>query len=396
MRIRGPARQGHRSNLMHDRIPSLSAPQLRRGGWTSLDGDWQFALDPDARWRPPDEVEWDRDDPRPVRPGDGRQRRPRDRLLQGVLVSPRTRPSRRRPPASGCYLHFGAVDYAATVWANGRAGRPPRGRVHAVHRRPDRHAAGGRGRGRGPGRGRPARPGQAPRQAGLAAPTRTPSGIPGRPASGRRSGWSRSRRPGSRRLRWTPTLERYEIGLEAWIDGDPRDDLRLRVVLTAGPVLLADDTYRVVAGEVHRRIALSDPGIDDYRNELLWSPDSPTLIRAHLQLLDGRRDRRRGVELHRPAVDRRAGRPVRPERPAAHPAAGARPGVLARDRADRPGRRGPAAGRGAGQGDGVQRRPQAPEDRGPAVPVLGRRARAPGVGGDAQRLPVHARHRSSG
>ena len=26
---------------------------------------------------------------------------------------------------------------------------------------------------------------------------------------------------------------------------------------------------------MHRRIALSDPGIDDYRNELLWSPESP-------------------------------------------------------------------------------------------------------------------------
>jgi beta-galactosidase/beta-glucuronidase len=37
---------------------------------------------------------------------------------------------------------------------------------------------------------------------------------------------------------------------------------------------------------VHRRIALSDPGIDDYRNELLWSPERPTLINASLRLLD--------------------------------------------------------------------------------------------------------------
>src|SRR4051794_27361866 len=64
------------------------------------------------------------------------------------------------------------------------------------------------------------------------------------------------------RLRWTPTLERYEVGVEAWVDGDPGNDVRLRMVLKAGPVLLTDDTYRVVAGEVHRRIALSDPGID--------------------------------------------------------------------------------------------------------------------------------------
>ena len=36
---------------------------------------------------------------------------------------------------------------------------------------------------------------------------------------------------------------------------------------------------------MHRRIALSDPGIDDFRNELLWSPSSPTLIDATLRLL---------------------------------------------------------------------------------------------------------------
>ena len=47
-------------------------------------------------------------------------------------------------------------------------------------------------------------------------------------------------------------------------------------VCSVGDQLLADDTYTVVAGEVHRRIALSDPGIDDYRNELLWAPARPT------------------------------------------------------------------------------------------------------------------------
>src|SRR5262249_19140651 len=40
----------------------------------------------------------------------------------------------------------------------------------------------------------------------------------------------------------------------------------------------------VVAGEVHRRIALSDPGIDDSRNDLLWSPTTPTLIDAEIEL----------------------------------------------------------------------------------------------------------------
>src|SRR5581483_8042216 len=86
------------------------------------------------------------------------------------------------------------------------------------------------------------------------------------------------------RVRWTPNLERWELGFEAWLAGIRRDHLRLGVKLRAQNMLLADDTYAVVAGEVHRRIALSDPGIDDYRNGLLWNPSTPTLIEVQLQL----------------------------------------------------------------------------------------------------------------
>jgi hypothetical protein len=49
-------------------------------------------------------------------------------------------------------------------------------------------------------------------------------------------------------------------------------------------MVIADDTYTVIAGEVHRRISLSDPGIDDSRNELLWCPERPTLITAKIDL----------------------------------------------------------------------------------------------------------------
>ncbi|MBV9506771.1 MAG: glycoside hydrolase family 2 [Acidobacteriia bacterium] len=89
-------------------------------------------------------------------------------------------------------------------------------------------------------------------------------------------------------VRWTPNVERWEVGFEAWLAGDPAEALRLQVTLYSGETLLADDTYAVVAGEVHRRIALSDPGIDDYRNELLWSPATPNLIHAELKLLGSR------------------------------------------------------------------------------------------------------------
>jgi len=86
-------------------------------------------------------------------------------------------------------------------------------------------------------------------------------------------------------IRWTPNYELWEIGCYAAIAGDaPAAGIQLKVKLSVGDRVLANDTYEVFNGEVSRRIALSDPGIDDYRNELLWSPETPTLIHAHLQL----------------------------------------------------------------------------------------------------------------
>jgi hypothetical protein len=85
-------------------------------------------------------------------------------------------------------------------------------------------------------------------------------------------------------LRWSANLERWELFLDAQLNARGRCDLRIAVKLRAGNELLADDTYRVIAGEVHRRIAFSDPGIDDSRNHLLWSPEQPTLIEAEIDL----------------------------------------------------------------------------------------------------------------
>jgi beta-galactosidase/beta-glucuronidase len=87
------------------------------------------------------------------------------------------------------------------------------------------------------------------------------------------------------RLVWTPNLERWEIGVAAYVEGRDGIPLEMRVVLRVDGRVLADDRYAVVENEVHRRISLSDPGIDDYRNELLWSPESPTLIEATISLV---------------------------------------------------------------------------------------------------------------
>ncbi len=60
-----------------------------------------------------------------------------------------------------------------------------------------------------------------------------------------------------RSVQWTSSLERWEIGIEAHIDqrGDRRasEQLRAECALQVGRQLLANDTYQVIADEVHRQ-----------------------------------------------------------------------------------------------------------------------------------------------
>jgi hypothetical protein len=86
-------------------------------------------------------------------------------------------------------------------------------------------------------------------------------------------------------LCWNSNFERWEVGFEAAIAGDvPVCGIQIKMQLSIGNTVLANDTYEVLNGEINRRIALGDPGIDDFRNELLWSPEKPTLINAKIQL----------------------------------------------------------------------------------------------------------------
>lgn len=265
-------------------------PQLERGGWSSLDGVWDFVIDREARWTLPDQVEWD----------------------GGTVVvpfSPETEASGIRDtgffrscwyhrffdapalaPGERLLLHFGAVDYGATVWVNGKLAMRheggytpfqqditqflrPEGPQEVVVRACDDPADLSKPRGKQDWQLHPHSIWY-PRTTGIW-----------------QTVWLERVPPtwiGS--VRWTPNVERWELGFEARIDGEHRENLRLNVKLWQDCNLLADDTYAVVAGEVHRRIALSDPGIDDYRNELLWSPATPTIIRVELKLWGGRGD----------------------------------------------------------------------------------------------------------
>ena len=89
-------------------------------------------------------------------------------------------------------------------------------------------------------------------------------------------------------LRWTPVFETYEIGCEILATGEIHEDLFVEVKIWHGRELLADDHYKLLGHEATRKIALSDPGIDDSRNELLWSPERPTLLEAEVTLYHNR------------------------------------------------------------------------------------------------------------
>src|SRR4051794_28146848 len=99
-----------------ERIPH-PRPQLERDEWTSLNGTWDFAFDAEARWTIPRHVTWETTIEVPFTPetpasGIGNTGFYRACWYRRQLAM--------TPPENGkrLLLHFGAVDYAATVWFN--------------------------------------------------------------------------------------------------------------------------------------------------------------------------------------------------------------------------------------------------------------------------------------
>ena len=264
---------------------AYARPQLVRLAWISLNGVWDFAEDAAHAWVEPADVDWC------------------ERIV--VPFSPETRASgldRRRylghcwyrrtfgpPPLDGgrLWLHFGAVDHIATVWIDGvLVGNHTGGYTpfrfditHCVHEgepltivvcaRDDPHDL-AKPRGKQDWQLEPHSIWY-PRTTGIWQTV----WIERVPVT-----WIDS-------IRWESSLIEWNIGCEVALAGELRDGLRLRVRLSLGDRLLAEDTYLATGAEIVRRISLADPGIDDSRNELLWSPEQPRLIAATLELLDG-------------------------------------------------------------------------------------------------------------
>ncbi|MFL6447155.1 MAG: glycoside hydrolase family 2 protein [Bryobacteraceae bacterium] len=269
----------------HKSVHSFPRPQLEREHWTSLNGPWDFSIDPESNWKDPQSVTWNDVIVVPFSPETSASGVENTGFFRTVWYR---RTFDRPELASGnrLVLHFGAVDYIATVWVNGtdicshQGGYTPfkveitdvlteSGPQEIVVRADDDPMDLAKPRGKQDWKREPHSIWY-PRTTGIW-----------------QTVWLEQLPPSHiETVRWTSDLERWEIGFEAIIGGVRSERLDLSVRLHVGDVLLSRDRYSVVAGEVHRQIALSDPGIDDYRNELLWSPSSPTIIDAELELLD--------------------------------------------------------------------------------------------------------------
>jgi beta-galactosidase/beta-glucuronidase len=258
-------------------------PQLQRDRWISLNGSWDFAFDPDAAWTNPNSVDWNATISVPFSPETAASGINETGFYRAVWYRRKFEPP-NLDQGQRLLLHFGAVDYCSKVWVNGtevcwhEGGYTPfcaditealrgDGLQEIIVRAEDDPSDLAKPRGKQDWRLEPHSIWY-PRTTGIWQ-TVWLEPVPHSFIDV---------------VRWTSNLERWEIGMEAHIRGTVEKGLSLAVRLWVGDQVLAEDTYSVVAGEVHRRIALSDPGVDDYRNELLWSPSSPTIIDVELEL----------------------------------------------------------------------------------------------------------------
>ena len=260
-------------------------PLLRRASWQSLNGRWQFTIDRDASARTPREVAFDRAIVVPFSPeteasGIGDTDLFRACWYRREVELPPLGPEQR------FILHFGAVDYVATVWiddtiaATHEGGYSPfsaditelvRGKTRfqlTVLAQDD--------------------PSDLAKPRGKQDWQQKPHSIwyPRTTGIWQTVWYEVVHQSAIAKLCWTPHLDRWEIALAVHFGPLCPRPVSVNVRLHCRGVVLASDRYSAAAGEVHRRIALSDPGVDDFRNEFLWSPARPTLIEADLDVVD--------------------------------------------------------------------------------------------------------------
>lgn len=274
---------------MSGRHPS---PQFRRSGWLDLGGPWLFAHDDAdmglaAGWHE-DAAPFQRTIQVPFPP---------ESKLSGI-EAPDYHPVvwyRRtwRISDVGGYdrdrrllLHFGAVDYAADVWLNGRlVGHHEGG--HASFTIDVSDALSGDDEQLLVVRAED-QPLDLTQPRGKQYWEREPASIWYRRTTGIwQPVWIEAvGRPHITELAWTPDPQRGRLGLSMRLSEDPPEPLRLRLRLSLRGTTLADDVYLVRQRETGRDVRLEAGSAGPVGRGLLWTPAEPNLIDAEVVLED--------------------------------------------------------------------------------------------------------------
>ncbi|HET8628614.1 MAG TPA: glycoside hydrolase family 2 TIM barrel-domain containing protein [Thermomicrobiales bacterium] len=263
-------------------------PQLVRERWTDLGGPWRFAHDDadrglDEGWPEREDV-FDRTIVVPF-PPESRASGVADPAFHPIAwyrrafrVAPEDRGRR-------LLLHFGAVDYRAGVWVNGRlvaahegghtpfsadispALRDGAAEQVIVVRAEDRPEDRAQPRGKQDWEPRPHRIWYH-RTTGIWQPVWLEAVAPAHLAA----------------LRWTPAATRGALTLDATCTAETPRGARLRARLSLNGAMLAEAEIPVEGGTARHEFALPAP-----HERFLWSPETPTLLDADLTLLDGAR-----------------------------------------------------------------------------------------------------------
>jgi len=262
-------------------------PQLVRDRWQDLCGEWEFAYDDDEiglaeGWmgtRKP----FDRRITVPF-PPESKLSGIADPSPHDVVWYRRSVDLERPGPGERLVLHFGAVDHAAQVWLNGaqlgghEGGHTPfsfdvtealaEGEQVIVVRAEDRAQDVTQPRGK---------------QDWL----EEPHGIWYHRTTGIwQPVWAEVvPRTHVSELHWTPDVATARVRVETTLSAAPEGTSRLRVRLTLAEELLAEHTVRVQGRHHEFDVAIPAARHGQYQERLLWSPNSPTLITAVVELL---------------------------------------------------------------------------------------------------------------
>ena len=267
---------------------SLSRPlhprmQMRRHAWQSLNGSWQFCYDDNAVFEEPRDItHWPLLIQVPFAP-ESELSGIADRGFHRICWYQREF-NIQREPKRRWLLHLGAVDYMAQVWVNDRlmgthegghtpfsfditSALRPNGPQRVTIRVEDDPLDLAKPRGKQDWQKNPHSIWY-PRTTGIWQTVFLEPVAETRIA----------------KLCWTPSVETWQVGLAVYLNEAHDDATHIRLRLSLGGKVLVEDNYQTVRGEVHRRIDLSDPGVDDIRQEFLWSPESPNLLDAVVEL----------------------------------------------------------------------------------------------------------------